>query len=679
MKSLELLAPARNTDIGIAAIDCGADAVYIAGPSFGARKDAGNPVSEIARLCAYAHKFGCRIFVTFNILLRDGEMDEVHRQMLAAQEAGADAFIIRDPRIGLWDDIRVPLHASTQCAIRSVERARLFAQAGCSRLILERELPLSVIGEIASAVPCEIECFVHGALCVCYSGQCTMSEVLTGGRPDGSLCSGASLPGGVRSGDRGDCIQACRNLYDLEDASGRVLVRNKALLSLRDLNLSARLADLVSAGVTSFKIEGRLKNASFVRNTVRHYSLLLDQLVAGSGGSLRRASFGRVDSGFTPDLSKTFNRGFTELFLDGKRGSWSSMDAPKSMGEEIGVVQSVRAVPQGVEVIVSPFGTPEGALVYETPSEKHLVHQKAVSCTKPLDLHNGDGFAFVLDGEIIGFRGDVCQGNRIICKPVAGLKPGVVLWRNVSQAFEKSLDANPCKRYIGVSLNVKATEPAQEAHPSSSTNPGGITLHVTATTEDGRHASVSVSDCEPARDIERAEAMISGQLGKRVDHYSFSVASLAHSGSLPHLSAAALNGLRRDLAAQLDSDPVYAIPLAGSGVDVANSRPASSPASARVIAPETLDTGRRPGELMRTKYCIRYELGLCPVHQKDAKRSASDGQDSLPAALASIKTSNLNGLRPGDRLYLVNNGRRFPLLFDCASCEMAVLDSVAHN
>ncbi len=576
MKTLELLAPARNTDIGIAAIDCGADAVYIAGPDFGARKDAGNSVDDVARLCAYAHKFGARIFVTFNILLREGEMDEVHRQMIAAQQAGADAFIIRDPRVGLWDDIHVPLHASTQCSIRTVERARLFAEAGCSRLILERELPLSVIREIASAVPCEIECFVHGALCVCYSGQCTMSEVLTDG---------------ARSGDRGECIQACRNLYDLVDSEGKVLVRDKALLSLKDFNLSARLSDLVAAGATSFKIEGRLKNASYVRNTVRHYSLLLDKLVAASGGSLRRASFGRVEGGFTPDLSKTFNRGFTELFLDGKRGKWASIDTPKSMGEEIGAVVSVRPVAQGMELTMGP---------------------------RALDLHNGDGFAFVSDGEIIGFRGDVCQGNKIVCKPVAGLKPGVTLWRNISTAFEKSLDANPCRRFVGVELDVAAS---------------GSSLSVDATSEDGRQASVSVADCETARDSERASSLISGQLSKRVDHYCFAVASIGSNGGFPHLSAAALNGLRRELAAKLDSQPVLSIPLTAG--------------SAPVIAPEALQTGRLPGELMRSKYCIKYELGLCPVHQ-GAKQTGS--------------------------LFLVNNSRRFPLLFDCKACEMAVLE-----
>jgi putative protease len=576
MKTLELLAPARNTDIGIAAIDCGADAVYIAGPDFGARKDAGNSVEEIARLCAYAHKFGARIFVTFNILLREGEMDEVHRQMIAAQQAGADAFIIRDPRVGLWDDIHVPLHASTQCSIRTPERARLFAEAGCSRLILERELSLEQIREIASAVPCEIECFVHGALCVCYSGQCTMSEVLTDG---------------ARSGDRGECIQACRNLYDLVDSEGKVLVRDKALLSLKDFNLSARLSDLVAAGATSFKIEGRLKNASYVRNTVRHYSLLLDKLVQASGGALRRASFGRVEGGFTPDLSKTFNRGFTELFLDGKRGKWASIDTPKSMGEEIGAVVSVRPVAQGMELTMGP---------------------------RALDLHNGDGFAFVSDGEIIGFRGDVCQGNKIVCKPVAGLKPGVTLWRNISTAFEKSLDANPCRRFVGVELDVAAS---------------GSSLPVVATSEDGRQASVSVSDCETARDSERASSLISGQLSKRVDHYCFAVASIGSNGGFPHLSAAALNGLRRELAAKLDSQPVLSIPLTAG--------------SAPVIAPETLQTGRLPGELMRSKYCIKYELGLCPVHQ-GAKQTGS--------------------------LFLVNNSRRFPLIFDCKACEMAVLE-----
>ena len=206
---LELLSPARNADIGIAAIDCGADAVYIAGPQFGARKDAWNTVEDIARLCEYAHKFGAKVFVTINILLRDDELEEVHRQMLAEQEAGVDAFIIRDMRICGWEDITVPLHASTQCAIRTVEDARRCADAGCARIVLERELPLSTIQEICRAVECEVECFVNGAPGVCYSGDCRLSEYLNG-----------------RSADRGECVQACRSMYDLVDESGKVLLRN---------------------------------------------------------------------------------------------------------------------------------------------------------------------------------------------------------------------------------------------------------------------------------------------------------------------------------------------------------------------------------------------------------------------------------------------------------------------
>ena len=209
MQFLELLAPARTKDIGIAAIDCGADAVYIAGPEFGARKAAGNSFEDIAELCDYAHRYGARIFVTFNTLWQEGEEEEAHAQLLRAQQAGADAFIIREPRIAALADITVPLHASTQCAIRDVERARYYESLGCARIILERELPLQTIREICAAVSCEVECFVHGALCVCYSGDCRLSEYLDG-----------------RSADRGECIQACRSLYDLVDGQGRTLLRN---------------------------------------------------------------------------------------------------------------------------------------------------------------------------------------------------------------------------------------------------------------------------------------------------------------------------------------------------------------------------------------------------------------------------------------------------------------------
>lgn len=572
MTPVELLAPARNADIGIAAIRCGADAVYMAGPDFGARKDAGNPVSEIERLCQYAHRYGARVFVTFNILLKEEEMGEVHRQMLAAQAAGADAFIIRDPRICAWEDIIVPLHASTQCAIRDAQRAKEFEAAGCSRIILERELSLEQIREICSAVSCEVECFVHGALCVCYSGQCTMSEALTG-----------------RSADRGECVQACRNLYDLEDKEGNVLVRNKALLSLRDFNLLSRLGELVEAGVSSFKIEGRLKNESYVKNVVRAYDLRLTRICEELGRC--RASFGHIEDGFEPDVDKTFNRGYTELFLDGKRGLWSSMEAPKSMGEVLGKVAFVRQIGRfDMEITLGS------------------------SC----DLRNGDGFAFLRGSEIVGFRGDVCEGRRIVAKAVSGLKPGTVIYRNLSAAFEKSMEAMPCRRFLNVDLRLTA-------------NNG--TLCVDAVSEDGRRSSVSLEIEEASNNQERAAAVFASQLSKKTGLYSFRLVSAE--GVLPHMPASAINAIRRELSEALDNIPVASRPLL-------NLREYSLKPVPESLLPVRVAA---EGELMRSKYCIRHELGLCP---KQCGKPSSD-------------------------LVLVNNGRRFTVRFDCRNCEMIVI------
>jgi putative protease len=584
MQALELLAPARNKEIGIAAIDCGADAVYIAGPDFGARKAAGNSFEDIAELCTYAHRFGVRIFVTFNTLWRDGEEEEAHAQLLRAQEAGADAFIIREPRIAAWDDITVPIHASTQCAIRDVARARLFESLGCERIILERELSLAQIREICAAVSCEVECFVHGALCVGYSGECRLSEYIDG-----------------RSADRGECIQACRSLYDLVDGDGHVLVRGKALLSLKDFNLKARLEELADAGVCSFKIEGRLKNASYVKNVVRDYSLALDALVAKYPERYRRASWGEVTGGFTPDTAKTFNRGYTELFLDGKRGKWSSMDAPKSMGEAVGTVQRIRRTPgQGMQFSVKPL-------------------------QRSLELHNGDGFAIATADGVTGFRGDVCEGLQVRCKDVPDLREGMTLYRNISTAFEKILDTQACRREIPVHLSVRVH--------------GKYVLDVHAVTQDGREVlSPFHTDVETAENRERAEAMLREQLGKRSGVYRFAVDELlveTAGGELPLLSAATLNGIRRLVAEDLDSIPMERRFRVKPGMT--NKMPG--------MTKEPSFAGSTGESLLRSKYCIRYELGLCPKHQ---------------------------GAKPPQELFLVNNGRRLALRFDCAACEMTV-------
>ena len=615
MQALELLAPARNKEIGIAAIDCGADAVYIAGPDFGARKAAGNSFEDIAELCTYAHRFGVKVFVTYNTLWREGEEEEAHAQMLRAQEAGADAFIIREPRIAAWDDITVPIHASTQCAIRDVERARLFESLGCERIILERELSLAQIREICAAVRCEVEFFVHGALCVCYSGDCRLSEYLDG-----------------RSADRGECIQACRSLYDLVDGDGRVLLRNKAVLSLKDFNLKARLEELADAGVSSFKIEGRLKNASYVKNVVRDYSLALDALVAKYPERYRRASWGVVTGGFVPDTGKTFNRGYTELFLDGKRGKWSSMDAPKSMGEAVGTVSRIRrnAAARTMEFSVKP-------------------------ARAGLELRNGDGFAFATADGVTGFRGDVCEGLQVRCKDVPDLREGMTLYRNISAAFEKTLETQTCHREVPVNLSVRVH--------------GKYVLELHAVTQDGREVlSPFHTDVETAENRERAEAMLREQLGKRSGAYHFSVGELLvenPGGNLPLLSAATLNAMRRLVAEDIDALPARSVSASCGQKSVLASLRKCPPEALQDLSvgggktePELVFRGPKNNSgpsvwktpsadliLMRSKYCVRYELGLCPKYQ---------------------------GAKPPQELFLVNNGRRLALHFDCAACEMTV-------
>lgn len=688
MKFLELLAPARNADIGIAAIDCGADAVYIAGPAFGARQAAGNSMEDIRRLTEYAHRFGARIFLTLNTILFDNELAEAERLLAEAKAAGVDAIIAQD--LAVWELTDLPVHASTQCAIRTPEKARLYEGIGASRLVLEREMSLDQIRAIRSSVNCELEFFVHGALCVCYSGQCYMSERIAG-----------------RSANRGECIQACRSLYDLVDGSGNVLVRNKALLSLKDYNLKDRLKDLAEAGICSFKIEGRLKNISYVRNVVRAYSLALDELVAANPEKLRRVSFGRSEGGFTPDLAKTFNRGYTQLFLDGKRsGSWSSMDAPKSIGEEVGTVVSIAPMRQNFS---------NG----KRPSEENITI--TLRMKNPGDrLQNGDGFSFLSKGrgEIVGFRGDVCQGNRITCRNVTGLYPGAKLYRNLSNAFEKELESNLPVRTIPVSVDISAIvvpvtstssgteEDRSPSLPKRLSEPT-YSLKINAVSQDGRSVKLErEAGHNAAENPERMRGMFATQISKATGIYSFTLRSLeveTPDGSLPFLPASALNAIRRDLAAALEEMPCRAIPLL---VNQASSRTGN--AEYPVLEPDVLsqvqdiqettsndphlsykanianhiarkiymslgasrtddafEISHRPdAELMRTKYCIRYELGLCPVHQAGRQHGRANHTSGMvnPPIPSSRKTN----------LYLTNNGKRYHLAFDCANCEMVV-------
>ena len=619
--NLELLAPARDAKIGIAAIDCGADAVYIAGPQFGARQAAGNTIEDIRQLCCHAHRFGARIFVALNTILYDDELEAAYRQMLAVQEAGADALIIQDMAVlemarkgigNLHEDFRIPLHASTQCAIRTPEQAVFLESLGFSRLILERELSLEQIRSIRAAVSCELEFFVHGALCVCYSGQCYLSEKIAG-----------------RSANRGACIQACRSRYDLVDSSGKVLVRDKALLSLKDYNLRERIAELAEAGITSFKVEGRLKNESYVKNIVRYYSVALDETVNRNPDRFVRASFGTVSCGFTPDPYKTFNRGYTELFLDGKRGRWAAMDAAKSMGEEIGTVRSA-----GRDGIIVDL------------------------CRKDIILGNGDGFSFVArDGSITGFRGDVCNGNSIRCRTVDGIFSGARLFRNINAAFEKELDRQPCIREIPVDVKLEFFG-----------EDGTWIVKALAETADGRRTAVSIeAGDQTASNRDRMAEMFRTQIGKTAGHYHFTLTGLPAEGSLPFMSASSLNGIRRALAEKLDTIPCIKKEILRRDIEVlqwekklskdlsykynVSNRLSGSVyrmAGAEVIEPAYELAHQAHAELMRTRYCIRFELGICPKHHKV--------KDSGP-------------------LFLLNNGQRFALHFDCRNCEMTITES----
>lgn len=395
-RRLELLAPARNADIAIQAIDHGADAVYMGPPRFGARQAAANTIDDFRRVADHAHRYRARVYATVNTVLLDSELLAAERLITDLYRAGVDAIIVQDMAILRLDIPPIELHASTQCDIRTPEKARFLQNVGFSQLVLARELTIPEIEAITSMVTVPVECFVHGALCVSYSGRCHASAV----------CKG-------RSANRGECAQMCRLPYTLRDADGRVLMRDRHLLSLRDLNASASLGNLVAAGVSSFKIEGRLKDASYVKNITAHYHRLLDRIIDASDGAYTRASFGRVTTTFTPAPSKSFNRGFSDYFLSSRSPrSLAQPLTPKSLGEVV----------------------------------------------KLEDLHNADGVAFFdRDGQYVGFNVNRIEHGRIIPNRPIKIPSGVTLHRTADRQFETLLSRPSSRREIPFSLSIDAT------------------------------------------------------------------------------------------------------------------------------------------------------------------------------------------------------------------------------
>ncbi len=607
---LELLAPAKNCELGMAAINHGADAVYIGAEQFGARAAAGNSIAEIEALCAYAHRYRARVYVALNTLIFDHEIEAVRHLVCQIWDAGADALIIQDMGLLEMDLPPIPLFASTQTDNRTPEKVRFLEQSGFQRVILARELGLDAIGKIRKTTSVDLEAFVHGALCVCYSGQCYMSATIGG-----------------RSANRGSCGQPCRLPWNLVTGKGDILAENRYLLSLKDMNRANHLAALVGAGISSFKIEGRLKDLAYVKNVTGFYRRHLDAFMEDNPGYIK-ASSGKTLLSFTPDPAKTFNRGETDYFLFDREGTPAhSFDTPKSMGEKIGTVKKV---------------TPD----WLTLNTRH-------------ELHNGDGLCF-LDpkGQLRGFQINRVDKTGKLFPP--GRQPlkktpvsqGTLVYRNHDQAFSRLMAGKTADRKIGLDLVFSERR-------------DGFVL--SAEDEDHIRAEVILDvSKEPAKNPERALSVIEKQLGK-LGNTLFFLRSLSIDSASYFLSAKDLNRLRRDLVSAMENQRAQQavrmtclprpepVPYPGSDLDfranVANdlAKKFYEKRGVTSFAPAFEISRPDPGSpVMTTKHCIRYGLGHCPKYHK-----SKDKVWSGP-------------------LYLENEKGRFQVVIDCKQCEMII-------
>ncbi|OIQ87120.1 putative protease YdcP precursor [mine drainage metagenome] len=616
-RHLELLAPAKNADFGIEAVNHGADAVYIGGPSFGSRANAENTVGDIARLVAHAHKFHAGVFVALNTILHDNELEDARRLVWQLYEAGADALIVQDMGLLEMDLPPIQLHASTQTDIRTVEKAAFLDQVGFSQIVLARELDLRTIHAIADSTSCNLEFFVHGALCVAFSGQCFISHAHTG-----------------RSANRGECSQACRLPFTLTDAKGRVLANDKHLLSMKDNDQSANLRALVDAGIRSFKIEGRYKDLPYVKNATAHYRLLLDEILEDRPDHAR-ASSGRSTFSFTPQPEKTFNRSATDYFVNGRNSDIAAFDTPKFAGEEIGKV--TRVGPDFVEV--------------ETEVE----------------LHNGDGISFFdSHKELVGMRVNTVEGNRLYPNEMPpDVRRSMMLYRNRDHAFMRQLERPSAERRIRVDMQFAETMQ-------------GFSL--TLTDEDGCSATLDLEqEKQPAQNAERAEAQLRESLGK-LGNTDFIAGDTRVVWSRPwFIAASSINALRRDAIQRLQAARASyfqrpprrepALPPATYPEDtlsyLANvynrkARAFYEKHGVRAIA-AAYEANEELGEvsLMITKHCLRFSYAMCP---KEAKG-----------------VLGVQGTLTAEPMTLMNGKDKLTLRFDCKKCEMHVMGRMRSN
>lgn len=602
MKEIELLAPAKDLECGIAAINCGADAVYMGAPKFGAREAAGNSLDDLSELIKHAHKYWAKVYVTVNTLLQDEELPQAVDLISSIYELGADGVIIQDTGLLECGLPPIPIIASTQMHNNTPEKAAFLEKTGVQRLILARELDIEQIKAIRKQSDVELEFFVHGALCVCYSGQCYLSYAAGG-----------------RSGNRGQCAQPCRKNYSLADADGNILVDNKHLLSLKDLNLSKHLKELIEAGVSSFKIEGRLKDKAYVSNVVTFYRQKLDAVLSELG--LRKSSSGSSMAGFIPDVDKTFNRGYTDYFLHGRDSLVGSIDTPKMMGEVVGKVLSI--------------------------GKRHI------SLDSDVQLHPGDGICFFdRRGELRGTVVNAVHGNTITPDKLSWIDCGTIIHRNHDHEFLTQLAKARVERRIPVEIKLSET-------------PDGLVI--TASDEDG-NASENRIVCEKvlAQKPEQALENIKKQLAKSGGTEFECVETKVELSEAYFLPISTLNELRRAVLEDLTAVREKNRPMRKGGI-VKNDVPYPAKEltfTGNVLNKKAEEFYRRHGvesiepaaesgldlqgrTVMTTRYCIRHQLNAC-----------------LKKEQASYK----------EPLYLVSaEGHRLQLKFNCTKCEMEIV------
>ncbi|MFW9616370.1 peptidase U32 family protein [Aquabacterium sp.] len=628
---IELLAPAKTADIGIEAINHGADAVYIGGPSFGARTNASNEVSDIARLVQHAHRYNAKIFTTLNTILRDDELEPARKQIWELYDAGVDALIVQDMGLLELDLPPIQLHASTQTDIRTVEKAKFLQDVGFSQIVLARELTLKQIRTIAVNTHCAIEFFIHGALCVAYSGQCFISHAHTG-----------------RSANRGDCSQACRLPYNVMDDKGQMVAFEQHVLSMKDNDQSANLRALIDAGVSSFKIEGRYKDMGYVKNITAHYRMLLDEILE-ERPELARASAGECTFYFQPEPERNFNRGSTDYFVNGRKEDIGAFESPKHLGLPVGEVTKV------------------GDKWFDVLIEDEAIKEAG-------GIHNGDGLNYLtLTKDIVGVQANTAEpvgkSGRIWrvfpnedIETLKDLKAGVAINRNRDRAWENLLSKKSSERRMGLWMNLTDTEDG---------------LALTVTDENGHTGEARVvCDKQAPQSPEKAEASLRDNLTK-LGATLYAAHDLMLSTQQPwFVPASAVNQLRRDAIANLEAAraAAYERPVRAKAVEPPVTYPEDSLSYlANVFNHKARDFYAKHGvkvieaayesqeelgevSLMITKHCVRFSLSLCPKQAKGVQ--------------------GVQGTVRAEPLQLINGKEKLTLRFDCKPCEMHVVGKI---